>query len=201
MPLKRVLIFLKNRIEIGLWLNQIKKKGKINIHPSVEVRGRKFIDVEGDISLGKNCKILCWNEYTSGLNTQRLFPSIIIGDKFSATSNLVIQCANRIVIGKNVLVSSNVCMFDYNHEVNPLLENYLDGRLTNGEIKIEDGVWIGNNVIILPNVHIGKKAIVGAGSVVTKDVTEYCIVAGNPAKIIKKWNEQKERWESIHICE
>lgn len=65
------------------------------------------------------------------------------------------------------------------------LLNEHNESITKGKIIIDDDVWIGFGAIILSGVHIGKGAIIGAGSVVTKDVPEYAIVAGNPAKIIK----------------
>ncbi len=61
-------------------------------------------------------------------------------------------------------------------------------------VNIEDGVWIGNNVIILGGVTIGKKAIIGAGSGVTHNVPPYTIVAGNPAHIIKVYNHKLGMW-------
>ncbi len=58
---------------------------------------------------------------------------------------------------------------------------------------IEDDVWIGANVIILPGVHVKKGAVIGAGSIVTKDVPGYAIVAGNPAKIIRYRDRRETR--------
>ena len=62
------------------------------------------------------------------------------------------------------------------------------------EIKIEDGVWIGNSVIILPGVKIGKKSIIGAGSVVCKSIPDYCVAVGNPARIIKRYDHSSNIW-------
>lgn len=75
--------------------------------------------------------------------------------------------------------------------------SYLDNPLTRGVVFIDDGVWIGNDVIILPNVHIGKKSIIGAGSVVTKNIPEFCIAVGNPAKVIKKFDIKENRWKKV----
>lgn len=52
-------------------------------------------------------------------------------------------------------------------------------------------------MLVLPNVHIGKKSIIGAGSVVTKDIPEYCIAVGNPAKVIKKFDKKEKKWKQI----
>jgi acetyltransferase-like isoleucine patch superfamily enzyme len=62
-----------------------------------------------------------------------------------------------------------------------------------GSVTIEDNVWIGDKVTILPNVRIGEGSVIGANSVVTKDIPPFCVAAGNPAKIIRKLNEHKSR--------
>ena len=72
-----------------------------------------------------------------------------------------------------------------------MIGNHTAGEGFYKDIIINDGVWIGMNSIILPGVTIGKKAVVAAGSVVTKNVPDYCIVAGNPAKIIRELKEEK----------
>jgi acetyltransferase-like isoleucine patch superfamily enzyme len=61
-------------------------------------------------------------------------------------------------------------------------------------VRIEKGCWIGEKVIILPGVNIGKRSIIGAGSVVTKSIPEYSIAVGNPARVIKTWNKDKKQW-------
>ena len=62
---------------------------------------------------------------------------------------------------------------------------------------IHDDVWIGELVSVFPGVEIGKGAIIGANSVVTKSVPEYCIVAGNPAKVIKKYDFESKQWIKV----
>jgi len=64
-------------------------------------------------------------------------------------------------------------------------------------ITIEDEVWIGANCVITIGVTIGKHSIVGAGSVVTKDIPPYCIAVGNPARVIKKYNSETAAWEKV----
>ena len=64
-----------------------------------------------------------------------------------------------------------------------------------GGVTIENGVWIGNNVIILPNVTIGEKSIVGAGSVVTKSIPAYSVAVGNPAHVIKHFDFEANIWK------
>lgn len=173
-------------------------KAKLNksiIHPSIELRREKNIDISHPIFLGEGCKLLCWDEYLSGVQKQSLQPELIIGKNFHATRNFIVQCANKVSIGENVLIASNVFIIDYNHGLSPESKSYLDNPLETKSVIIEDGVWIGNNVIILPGTIIGEKTIIAAGSVVTKSIPSYSIAAGNPAKVIKKYNKNNQTWE------
>lgn len=87
-----------------------------------------------------------------------------------------------ITIGNEVFIGPKVNLITINHDPNPENRSATYGR----PIIIEDKVWIGINSTILPGVKIGYGAIIGAGSVVTKDVPAMTIVAGNPARFIKK---------------
>ncbi len=90
-----------------------------------------------------------------------------------------------VIIGSSVMMGPQCLFFTSNHEFGrtdiPMAEQ---GLKEAKPIVIDDDVWLGARVIVLPGVHIGKGAIVGAGSVVTKDVPSYAIVAGNPARLI-----------------
>jgi len=90
-------------------------------------------------------------------------------------------------IGNYVMIAPNVQLIGgFTHKHDRLdIPMVLQGEIYKGEIIIEDDVWIGINAIILPNVRIGKGAIIAAGSVVTKNVESYSIVGGNPAKLIR----------------
>ncbi len=108
----------------------------------------------------------------------------------------VLSCAQSIVVGSHVQIAWGVVIMDHNsHSLNYLerrndLPKALIGEKTWNDVKIaavciEDDVWVGVNAIILKGVRIGHGAIIAAGSVVTKDVPPMCVVAGNPAKIIR----------------
>lgn len=92
----------------------------------------------------------------------------------------------KCTIGKYVMMGPNCTIYTWNHEFSdttkPMMEQ---GFSEEKEVVIGDDVWIGGNVTILPGVKIGSHSIIGACSVVTKDVPEYAIVAGNPAQIKK----------------
>lgn len=173
---------------------KLKNKGVV-VGKNIILRNPQYISCGKNVVIGDESKLLCWDSY--GEEKYDDLPEIQIGDNFCATRNFTIQCANKVIIGKNVLAASNVFIIDYNHGINPLTMSYLDNPLTRGVVFIDDGVWIGNDVIILPNVHIGKKSIIGAGSVVTKNIPEFCIAVGNPAKVIKKFDIKENRWKKV----
>ncbi|MDJ1471637.1 acyltransferase [Xanthocytophaga flava] len=127
---------------------------------------------------------------------------LTIGNNCYIGENSYIWSGDRIDIGNNVLISHNVSIIDSNsHELNHLerATGYLTiineghpkekGSILTAPIKIKDHAWISFNSIILKGVTIGEGAVVAAGSVVTKDVPDYALVAGNPAKIIKYLNQ------------
>ena len=92
----------------------------------------------------------------------------------------------QITIKNKVLIGSNVHIYVSNHNfLNSEVPIYDQGHSDISPVTIEEGAWIGANVIILPGVRVGKNSVVGAGSIVTKDVPDYSVYAGNPAKKIK----------------
>lgn len=166
------------------------KNASSYIDRTTYLKNEKFITLGSEVAIGPGSTLKCITNY----NDTKYYPKIKIGNNVHITSNLRIQCANQIIIMDNVLIASNVFMIDYNHGVMPYTSSYLENDLAISEgIIIEEGVWIGNNVIILPGVKIGKKSIIGAGSVVTKSIPPYTVSAGNPAQVLKKF--ENDHWE------
>ena len=108
--------------------------------------------------------------------------NIHLGENVFINAGCKFQDQGGIYIGDNVLIGHNVVMATLNHEENPESR----ANLIAAPIKIGNKVWIGSNATILPGVTIGDGAIIAAGAVVTKDVEEESIVAGVPAKFIRK---------------
>lgn len=120
---------------------------------------------------------------------------IVIGERsFIGLHNTVI---GPVKIGNNVILAQNIVVSGLNHgyeDVNrPIKEQACSVKL----ITIEDDCWIGANAVITAGITIGKHSVVAAGSVVTKSVPDYSIVAGNPARIIKQYNFKLNQWEKI----
>lgn len=107
-----------------------------------------------------------------------------------------------IIIGDNVLMASDICISSENHGTDPMdPKGYAGQSLRLAPVTIGDGCWIGEKVIILSGVKIGEKSIIGAGSVVTKNIPSYCIAVGNPAKVIKKYDLENNSWVSVRSNE
>lgn len=109
--------------------------------------------------------------------------NVTIGSDCGINSGVFILGHNRIDIGSRVVLSARCMLIDSGLSIKDYSTKDFPEHVNNF-IKIEDGVWIGAGAIILPGVTVGQKSIVGAGSVVTRDVAPFTIVAGNPARPI-----------------
>ena len=125
-------------------------------------------DIHTQASIARNCRIdYPWN--------------VSIGEMSSIGSGAWVYALDKIMIGKNVCIGEDVRLITGSHDVTSPHFNLVTRPIT-----INDNVWIATGAIVLPGVTIGEGAVVGAGSVVTKDVEPWSVVAGNPAKFIKK---------------
>jgi len=169
--------------EIGIRLRQIaykslfKKCGKnLKIDSGVTILGFENIELGDNISFMKN-------SYVYAHDGGRL----VIGNNFTMNTNSQLGASfGEIVIGNDCAIAPNCVLRASNHTFdNPNIPFRGQGH-TYGEIIIEDDVWIASNCVVAANTRIGKSSVVGAGSVVTKDVEPYSVVGGVPAKLIKK---------------
>lgn len=107
-----------------------------------------------------------------------------IGDNFFANYNFTVLDVARVIIGDNVQVAPNVSIYTAGHPVHPVSRR--SGYEYGIDVRIGNDVWIGGNVCILPGVTIGDNSVIGAGSVVTKDIPADVIAAGNPCRVIRR---------------
>ena len=109
--------------------------------------------------------------------------NIEIGENFYSNHNLVILDANKVVFGDNVFIGPNCGFYTAGH---PLDAETRNKRLEYAKpIRVGNDVWFGGNVVVLPGVKIGNNVVIGAGSVVAKDIPENSVAVGNPCKVIK----------------
>ena len=112
---------------------------------------------------------------------------IEVGKNFFANYNCTIIDVAKVIIGDNCQMAPNVSIYTAGHPLHPAARNTLYEYGI--EVVIGDNVWIGGNTVILPGVHIGNNTVIGAGSVVTKDISDSVLAAGNPCKIIREITE------------
>lgn len=111
---------------------------------------------------------------------------IHIGENVLLDDYCYVSDQKSIKIGNNVTIAAFCYITDFNHRFGEKDKSVLEQGYDRKPVVIEDSVWLGTHVIILPGVTIGKGAVIGAGSVVTKDVSPYTVNVGNPATVVKK---------------
>lgn len=102
-----------------------------------------------------------------------------------------------VSIGDKVNLAQNIVISALNHNYEDVGKSIADQGINIQTVIIENDVWIGANSIILAGVHIGKHVVIGAGSVVTKDIPPYSVALGNPARIVKQYDVEKKQWIKV----
>mgnify|MGYP002149839202 CR=1 FL=1 len=102
-----------------------------------------------------------------------------------------------VTVGNDVMLAQNIVVSGLNHGYEDITQPISTQPCSTQAIVIEDEVWIGANAVITSGVTIGKHSVVAAGSVVTKNVPPYSVVAGNPARLLKQYNTQTGQWEKV----
>lgn len=110
--------------------------------------------------------------------------NITFGKNFYSNHNLVILDANKVTFGENVFVGPNCGFYTSSHPIDYISRN--EGLEYAKPISIGSNVWIGGNVCVLPGVTVGDNVVIGAGSVVVKDIESNSVACGNPCKVIRK---------------
>jgi len=118
--------------------------------------------------------------------------NIEIGDYFFANYNCTILDVGKVIIGNNVQFAPNVSLYTAGHPIHPDSRN--SGYEYGIGITIGNNVWLGGNVVVNSGIHIGNNVVIGSGSVVTKDIPDNVIAAGNPCKIIREITEEDRKY-------
>ena len=118
--------------------------------------------------------------------------NIHIGNNFYANFNLVLVDDIEIFIGNNVMIAPNVTITVTGHPIHPTLRK--KGDQFSFPVKIEDDVWIGSNVVILPGITIGRNSVIGAGSIVTKDIPSNVVAVGNPCTVLREITDRDKEF-------
>ncbi len=190
---------LYDKLKLAIWLLRTKlicAKAKIIRFPA-DIRGRKFIDFGTQLSLGVGCRL---EIFSNGTNT----PTLIIGNNVQINDYVHIVAMQSVKIGNNVLMASHIFISDNSHgsykgdyndsapSIPPAHREY-----PTDPISIGDNTWICEGVMVMPGTRIGKGCIIGAHSIVRGNIPDFSIAAGNPIKIIKRYNFETKRWEKV----
>lgn len=172
------------------WIERkFKHLGKVYFKIPAYIGGSEYMEIHDGTCVGRRVMLQATNQYGG----ENFFPQIMIGNNCNIGDDSNIQCCNSIKIGDGVRLGRKVMINDTSHGT--FSRNQLDIQpnkrplMSKGPIVIDDNVWIGEMVCILGNVHIGKGAVIGAGSIVTKDIPPYSLAVGSPAKVIKSFEE------------
>ncbi len=189
-----------DKITLAWWLLRTKiidPRARLFRFP-LNLRGRKYIDFGSQLTTGVGCRL----EAFAGDNPDEA--KLVFGHGVQINDYVHMVAMDKISIGNNVLMASHVFISDNSHgsykgdnmdsdpTVPPTEREYVTAP-----VKIGNNVWIGEGVCIMPGVSIGEGCVIGAHSIVTKDIPDYCIAIGSPAKIVKKYNFENKHWEKV----
>lgn len=192
----------KDKIQLAWWLLRTKLQvpsARLIRYPFV-VRGGGYVDYGQRLTTGVGCRIEAFR-----MNDSK-HKRIIFGNDVQINDYVHISAVEKVDIGNNVLMASHVYISDNSH-------GYYDGSHCDSSpqtppkdraykvvpVKIGDNVWLGEGVIVMPGVEIGSGCVIGAHSVVNKDIPTDCIAVGAPAKVIKQYSQLTRKWEKVTL--
>lgn len=163
------------------------------VSPFIQSVGLDCVSLGNHSRISRNTRLLALKSY----GTQSFTPHVSIGDNVSIGFGCTLSCVNRIEIGHDVTIGDNVYIADSHHGYgNPAL-GVLEQPLLPGQIRIGPGAWVGYGAFVAGDVSLGEHSVVGANSVVTRSVPAYTVVAGAPARPIKRFNHETGQWTRI----
>jgi acetyltransferase-like isoleucine patch superfamily enzyme len=174
---------IKNRFLFGAY-------GKnVYIEPGVVINRPRFVQVGNYVRIKRNTSI---NLHPKDKKSKEIL--LFIGDHVIISESCIISACNRIVIEENVGISPNVMIIDNSRKPGDIIRPSKEQKLEIGYVHIGADSWIAYGACILPNVTIGKHCIIGALSVVNRDIPPYSVAVGSPAKVVKRYDFDRKEW-------
>ena len=181
---------IKNRFLFGAY-------GKdVYIEPGVVINRPRYVHVGDHVRIKRNTSI---NLHPKDKKSKEIL--LFIGDNVIISESCFISACNRIVIEENVGISPNVMVIDNSRKLGDVSRPSKEQDLKIGYVHIGADSWIAYGACIMPNVTIGKHCIIGALSVVNKDIPPYSLAVGSPAKVVKRFDFEKREWVRVSVSD
>lgn len=163
------------------------------VSPFIQCVGLECVSLGDRSVISRNTRLLALKAYGS----QAFDPQINIGKDVSIGFGCTLSCINRIEIGHHVTIGDNVYIADSHHDYRDPELGVLQQPLLPGQVSIGQGAWVGYGAFVAGNVSLGEHSVVGANSVVTRSVPAYTVVAGVPAKPVRRFSHELGQWIRI----
>jgi acetyltransferase-like isoleucine patch superfamily enzyme len=156
--------------------------GRAVITPPLRLSNPEFISIGAEVFLGANC-------WLQTLPRNARTPRLAIGKGTRISGDCVLSAAEEIVIEPEVLMARNVYIADHRHAFTDrnkaVLKQGIEGI---APVRVKQGAWLGQNVVVLPGVTIGRGSVIGANSVVRADVPDWSVAVGAPAHVVRRFD-------------
>jgi acetyltransferase-like isoleucine patch superfamily enzyme len=153
-----------------------------------------------EVYIGEKCIVIGWgwiDAFCEHLG-RKYDARIDIGDRTYIGHRSHINACSHMKIGNDVVIADEVFISDLSHGYEDINKPVFGTPLVSpGPVVIEDEVWLGERVCVLPNVTIGKHSVIGCNAVVTRDIPAYSVAAGTPARVIRQYNQKTGKWEKV----
>jgi carbonic anhydrase/acetyltransferase-like protein (isoleucine patch superfamily) len=164
----------------------------VYIEPGVVINRPRYVQLGDHVRIKRNTSI---NLHPKDKRSKEILLSI--GDHTIISESCFISACNRVVIEENVGISPNVMIIDNSRKLGDVSRPSKEQDLKIGYVRIGADSWIAYGACVMPNVTIGKHCIIGALSVVNKDVPSYSLAVGAPAKVVKRFDFNKREWVKV----
>ena len=158
-----------------------------------KIRSPHRVHIGDGVGIGARCFLSVIDTFMG----VELDPTLRIGDNVLISTDLFVHCTGSVEIGNDVAISARVYIGDSARDYED--PSQIPDSMPMGKpspVRIGDGVGIGIGAIILPGVTVGERAGIAAGAVVTRDVPPRSVVFGNPARVIRTWDENEGQWRA-----
>jgi acetyltransferase-like isoleucine patch superfamily enzyme len=184
------------RLKTVIWYKQLFGKigSKCTIFKPLRLINPQNIKLGDNVRIYKNSRI----ETIEKSGAAEFKPEIIIGSRTSVEQQLHLICASKVEIGEDVVISANVMITDNNHSYKNINTNVMKQSFEIKDTIIGDYCFIGMGAKIMAGTKLGKNCIVGSNSVVIGEFPDYSVLAGIPAKIIKRYDFKMEMWRKVN---